>query len=53
MTEVAAPVAAGLAKADAKTRDKIRQEVFEAAAKSVRGGNLMLNCGTWIVTATK
>lgn len=52
MTEVAAPVVAGMAKADEPTRDKIRAEVFAAAQPHVRGGALYLKAAAHIVTAT-
>jgi ubiquinone/menaquinone biosynthesis C-methylase UbiE len=50
MTEIAAPVVAGLAKADAATRERIRTEVLEVARRSMRDGAVqMLSTATVIV----
>jgi ubiquinone/menaquinone biosynthesis C-methylase UbiE len=50
MTEIAAPVVAGLAKADAATRERIRTEVLEVACRSMRDGTVqMLSTATVIV----
>lgn len=50
MTEIAAPVVAGLAKADAATRERIRTEVLEVARRSMRDGTVqMLSTATVIV----
>ena len=50
MTEIAAPVVAGLAKADAVTRERIRTEVLEVARRSMRDGTVqMLSTATVIV----
>lgn len=40
MTEIAAPVVAGLAKADDRTRDVIRQTVLELTRKTSQDGNV-------------
>jgi len=42
MTEVAAPVVAGLAKADEATRDKIQGEVLERAQQSMKDDKVRL-----------
>ena len=50
MTEIAAPVVAGLAKADAATRERIRTETLEVARRSMRDGTVqMLSTATVIV----
>jgi hypothetical protein len=50
MTEIAAPVVAGLAKADAATRERIRTETLEVARRSLRDGTVrMLSTATVIV----
>jgi ubiquinone/menaquinone biosynthesis C-methylase UbiE len=50
MTEIAAPVVAGLAKADAATRDRIQTEVIELAHRSMRDGSVqMLSTATVFV----
>src|SRR4051794_20529124 len=50
MTEIAAPVVAGLAKADQATRERIRAETIELARRSVQEGNVrMLSTATVIV----
>ena len=50
MTEIAAPVVAGLAKADAATRERIRTEVLEVARRSMRDGTVqMLSTATVII----
>jgi SAM-dependent methyltransferase len=50
MTEIAAPVVAGLAKADAHTREKSRTEAVEVARRSMRDGPVqMLSTATVIV----
>jgi ubiquinone/menaquinone biosynthesis C-methylase UbiE len=50
MTEIAAPVVAGLAKTDAATRERIRTETLEVARRSMRDGIVrMLSTATVIV----
>lgn len=50
MTEIAAPVVAGLATADAHTREQIRTEALEVARRSMRDGTVqMLSTATVIV----
>ena len=50
MTEIAAPVVAGLGKADAATRERIRTETLDVARRSVRDGTVqMLSTATVIV----
>ncbi|MEX2649399.1 MAG: methyltransferase domain-containing protein [Alphaproteobacteria bacterium] len=50
MNDIAAPVVAGLAKADAATRQRIRSEVLDLARQSMRDGAIqMLSTATAIV----
>jgi hypothetical protein len=50
LTEIAAPVVAGLAKADAATQERIRTETLEVARRSMRYGTVqMLSTATVIV----
>ena len=50
MNEIAAPVVAGLARADAATRERIRTETLEVARRSMRDGTVqMLSTATVIV----
>ena len=50
MTEIAAPVVAGLAKADAAKRDRIQSEAVELAHRSMRDGLVqMLSTATVFV----
>ena len=53
MTDVAAPVVAGLAKADETTREKIRAEVVELARQSVRDGAVRLRSTATVVVGTR
>ena len=53
MTEVAAPVVAGLARADSQTRERIRNAVLEAAAAQLREGEVRLSAGAWTIVARK
>ena len=46
-------VAAGLAKADPVTREKIRAEVLRIAEGHLSGGTLRLACGTHVVSGIK
>ena len=42
MTEIAAPVVAGLTKADAATRERIGTETLEVARRSMRDGTVQM-----------
>jgi SAM-dependent methyltransferase len=53
ITEVAAPVVAGLAKADPSTRERIRTEVLRIAEGHVSGGALRLTCATHVLSGIK
>jgi SAM-dependent methyltransferase len=53
MTEIAAPVVAGLSRADAATREKIRGEVLELALQSVSDGKVHLRSTAMIITGTR
>jgi ubiquinone/menaquinone biosynthesis C-methylase UbiE len=53
MTEVAAPVVAGLNKADNATREKIKSQVFENAEKYKSGAKVNLPCSAIVITAQK
>jgi ubiquinone/menaquinone biosynthesis C-methylase UbiE len=53
MTEVAAPVVAGLAKADAAAREQIRSEVLNLARQSIRDGKVQLLSTAIIVAGTR
>ncbi len=52
-TEVAAPVVAGLSKADEATKEKIKKEVFEEATKYKKNGSVNLPASASIITAQK
>jgi SAM-dependent methyltransferase len=53
MTDVAAPVVAGLARADQATREAIRAEVLELAQQRVRDGRVEMRSTTTVVTGTR
>lgn len=53
MNEVAAPVVAGLAAADERTREEIRLSVFEQAARSASGGKVRLNWAALAISGEK
>jgi ubiquinone/menaquinone biosynthesis C-methylase UbiE len=53
MTEVAAPVVAGLSKADTVTGEKIRREVLELARQSGSDGKIHLRSTAMIVVGTR
>jgi hypothetical protein len=53
MTEIAAPVVAGLSRADAATREKIRREVLELAQQSVSDGKVHLRSTATVITGTR
>lgn len=53
MTEIAAPVVAGLSRADAATLEKIRREVLELAQQSVSDGKVHLRSTATVITGTR
>lgn len=53
MTEIAAPVVAGLAKADDAMRERIRSEVLEQARQHMRDGAVKLLSTAVVVSATR
>ena len=53
MTDVAAPVVAGLAKADEATRDRIRAEVLELARANSRNGAVRMLSTATVVVGTR
>ncbi len=53
MTEIAAPVVAGLAQADEATRETIKNEVLDLARQSMRANKVELRSTATIVTGTR
>jgi hypothetical protein len=53
MTEIAAPVVAGLAKADALARERIRAEVLGLASRFLREGAVRLPSAGMVVVGTR
>lgn len=53
MTEIAAPVVARLAKADAATRERIRTETLEVARRSMRGGTVQMLSTAMVIVGTR
>lgn len=53
MTEIAAPVVAGLAQADTETRERIRNEVLDLARQSIRNDKVQLRSTATIVAGTR
>lgn len=53
MNDVAAPVVAGLAKADAATREQIRAEVLDLALQSLRDGAVRLRSTATVIVGTR
>jgi hypothetical protein len=53
MAEVAAPVVAGLSKADVPTRAKIKEEVIRLASANAQAGKLRLGGVAIVVTGEK
>jgi ubiquinone/menaquinone biosynthesis C-methylase UbiE len=53
MNDVAAPVVAGLAKADAAAREKIRAEVLDLARQSVRDGAVQMRSTATVIVGTR
>jgi hypothetical protein len=53
MTDVAAPVVAGLAKADESARAKIKAEVLDLARQSLREGSVRLRSTAMVIAGTR
>ena len=53
MTEIAAPVVAGLAKADEIARERIRVEVLDLARKFIRDGIVQLPSTAKVIVGTR
>jgi len=53
MNDVAAPVVAGLAKADKATRERIRAEVLDLARKSERDGTIQMRSTATVIVGTR
>ncbi|MEI2301295.1 class I SAM-dependent methyltransferase [Ensifer sp. MJa1] len=53
MTEIAAPVVAGLAQVDATTHERIRNEVLDLARQSIRAGKVELRSTATLVVGTR
>jgi ubiquinone/menaquinone biosynthesis C-methylase UbiE len=53
MTEIAAPVVAGLAKADGATRERIRTEALEVARRSMRDGTVQMLSTATVIFGTR
>ena len=52
MTEIAAPVVAGLGQADIATRERIKAEVLDLARQSIRAGKVELRATATVVAGT-
>lgn len=53
MNDVAAPVVAGLAKADETARERIRTEVLDLARKSLRDGTVQMRSTATVIVGTR
>lgn len=53
MTDIAAPVVAGLAMADAPTREKIRAEVLDLAQQSMHDGKVQMRSTANVIVGTR
>lgn len=53
MNDIAAPVVAGLAKADATARERIRTEVLDLARKSLRDGTVQMRSTAIVIVGTR
>jgi len=53
MTEVAAPVVAGLSKADETTREKIKNEVYQALHQKFPDGNICIDSSALVISGQK
>lgn len=53
MTDIAAPVVAGLVKADTATKTQIREEVLALARQSIQGGQVQLRSTASVIVGTR
>ena len=53
MTEIAAPVVAGLANADAATRERIQTETLDVARRSMRDGAVQMLSTAKVIVGTR
>jgi hypothetical protein len=53
MNDIAAPVVAGLVKADEATREQIRAEVLDLARQSMRDGAVQMRSTATVVVGTR
>ena len=53
MTEIAAPVAAALAKADEPARERIRGDVLDVARRSMRDGTVRMLSTAIVIVGTR
>ena len=53
MTEVAAPIVAGLSKADEATREKIKREVYQALNQKYPDGNIVIDSSALVIYGEK
>ncbi|MGO4739105.1 class I SAM-dependent methyltransferase [Bosea sp. 2KB_26] len=53
MNDIAAPVVAGLAKADVETAERIRSDVLDLASRSIRDGKLRLMSTARVIVGTR
>ena len=53
MTEIAAPVVAGLSKADDAMKEKIRQEVYQALDQQYPDGNILVDSSALVIYGEK
>ncbi|MBK7851635.1 MAG: class I SAM-dependent methyltransferase [Bacteroidetes bacterium] len=53
MTEIAAPVVAGLSKADDAMKEKIRQEVYQALNQKYPDGNILVDSSALVIYGEK
>ena len=53
MTEVAAPIVAGLSKADEATREKIKREVYQVLNQKYPDGNIVIDSSALVIYGDK
>lgn len=53
MTDIAAPVVAGLVKADTATKTQIREEVLALARQSIQDGQVQLRSTASVIVGTR
>ena len=53
MNEIAAPVVAGLSKADDTMKDKIREEVYKSLNQKYPDGNILVDSSALIIYGEK